>query len=242
MNKYFKATRGWANNTQHVEILKPLTVDDVDITWDEPYWSKHGNSWSRTMILNVAGAANEEISVIWQQELKTRDYLRIEPLKTSHTFSYKVALQGCSGAKRDNKITEGKEQLLTMCLAEQDVMIANCLNILNNATERLAERNNEEYERRHFGPLTSRAEEWVDQDADVADDLKELQELENKAKELRATIKRKRNQTALAGFKKDGWIISTQDQNFDLVGPLVNKLKETYTSNDAFETGVFGRH
>jgi hypothetical protein len=244
MNTYLKATTGWAYKSKHVEILKQITIDDLDIEWDEPYWSKHGNTWSRSMRMTVDGIAGDEITTIWEEELAGSygSFPRpVSPLTTSHTFSHKVFLQGCSGATRDNKIAEGKHHLFVMCEAEQDAIIENGLTILKNAICRLASNDNGEYERQHFDALTN-SPKWIDESANVSEDLQALQDLEQRTKALRDTIRHKRNVAALQEFELEGWNIVTSEQTFPLVGSVVRKLQEAYSNDAAFETGLFGRH
>jgi len=244
MAEVFKVTRGFVDNTMYVERLRDLTEDDFKVVSDdEPIWRQYGKHWGWTLGVDLVGQALEEAVAIWgDPEEKYHGWARKNhtPSKTCHSIDIQVRFQGCrSEEARQRKKDQGLEKIKVLVKERRDELLAQCIQEIQDAFDRLIQEANEDYERQHVRALTGDAD-WADLDeaAGVVPKLARIKELREELARLHREVKEARNAEALKEFEAENWTFSVKDKEgqFTVVEPVAQRIREIYEKNEAFES------
>ena len=238
-----KTLKGY-QDTQFVEVLEPLTLEDFIIEETAPLYNDRG-AVITTLALQLKEEVAEHIDILLDSVYRyNKDDEDRKITKFYDHFRADVKFNGCkTQEQKDAKIEKIRQQeVVKMCdkkATRIQRLFERVLGDINRKIERVFnERYEEEIMRVMSGQRMSQEfkSEHLDSQA-INDEISSIDEQIRALKEERSVLKSRqqaeRNKNMLTYLEENGW--NDDDEKVVIADHLRDRLKEMYTNGDAFK-------
>jgi hypothetical protein len=238
-----KITKGYGD-TQHIEVLKEISLDDFIIQEDSPIYCEY----SKRVSINMELILKDEVADRIQAILPDAGYYSKEEFRTKWSKSYgrEIKFNGCrSEEAREVKIEKTRIELAGEHALRKEDRIEKILSMVRRDLEIRIERSNEDYESKMMEVFEGRnlKKEWMEEHlddastvSDLADINAEIEKLKAKRDELDEELRVKRNDNMLAYLDENGWNDDEDGEKIYVTQEMRDRITEMYKNHEAFQS------